>query len=129
MVRTCIPKPKIIREEDVEAAIQDIRENKISIRIAALKYNITKTLLGRRLLHGPLTVRRGHKTALTAHGEHLLADNLRIMAKWGFALSRAQVKDIVKEFVALNNIATPFKDGRPSDEFYLDHNNRITVLS
>ncbi|XP_046685094.1 uncharacterized protein LOC124370837 [Homalodisca vitripennis] len=61
----------------------------------------------------------GHKHALSNEIENKLADHLKVMAKNGFALSKTEVLDVVKEYVEQNSLTVPFKDNRPGHDWYI----------
>lgn len=82
-------------------------EGKLSIRAVAEKYYLDKSLLSRRLL-GQVVQKRGRKTALDPVDERKLAENITDLAKWGFALTSKEVRQIVGEYVEINNIQHPF---------------------
>lgn len=87
------------------------------MRAVAAKYNIDKSLLSRRVLN-KCTGTQGRKTALSERDEHNLASNLKIMAKWGFPLSRDEVLSVVQEYVEINGIKTSFKNGKPGHDWF-----------
>ncbi|KAJ4449226.1 hypothetical protein ANN_00623 [Periplaneta americana] len=61
---------------------------------------------------------QGRKTALSERDEQNLASNLKIMAKWSFPLSRDEVLSVVQEYVEINGIKTPFKNGKPGHDWF-----------
>lgn len=65
---------------------------------------------------------------LAEQQESRLANSLRVLEKWGFGLSRAEVLDIVQSFVERNEIKTRFKDNRPGDEWFVAFRKRHTYL-
>lgn len=64
------------------------------------------------------TNRVGHKKALPEETEASLAENLKTMAKNGFALSKEEVLEVVKEYVEQNALTVPFKNNRPGHDWY-----------
>ena len=110
-------KVKKYSEEDLEKAIYEVKELKAGVRAIAAKYNIDKSLLSRRVLN-KCTGTQGRKTALSERDEQNLASNLKIMAKWGFPLSRDEVLSAVQEYVEINGIKTPFKNGKPGHDWF-----------
>lgn len=113
MPRKYIKKVKHYTEEDVEKAVKEYKESKgqLSIRSVALKYNLDKSLLSRRVL-GQVLQKRGRKTALSHDDESKLAKHIKDLAKWGFALTSREVKQIVSEYVQLNEIQNPFSKNK-----------------
>lgn len=48
-----------------------------------------------------------------------IAESLKLMTKWGFGLTRADVLRCVGEYVKGNGILTRFKDGVPGEDWFL----------
>lgn len=46
------------------------------------------------------------------------------MEKWGFGLSRLEVINLVAEYVKQNDIQTPFKNGIPGEDWFLNFKKR-----
>lgn len=46
------------------------------------------------------------------------------MEKWGFGLSRSEIITLVGDFVTINNIKTPFKNGIPGEDWFFNFKNR-----
>lgn len=40
------------------------------------------------------------------------------MAKWGFTLSKAEIKLVVQTYVNENNLTTVFRNGKPNDDWF-----------
>ena len=95
------------------------QRKKISIRKAHKKYNIDKSLLSRRS-RGIEKKVPGRKTALSKEIEEDLADKLKVLAKWGFALSRKEILSTVQDFVQENELKiTVFRDGKPGKDWFV----------
>lgn len=119
MGKIYIPKEKRYTKEDLEAALREIREKKISIREAQKKYNIDKSLLSRRS-RGIEKKVSGRKTALSKEIEEDLANKLKVLAKWGFALSRKEILSTVQDFVQENELKIAvFRDGKPGKDWFV----------
>lgn len=100
-----VPKPKTYSEIKLQEAIKNMQIGEISIRDAEAKYKIDKSLLWRRI-HNLNTSKRGRKTVLSKEEEDL-ADKIKTMAKWGWALTR---REIVCTYIIQNNIKNNFKN-------------------
>lgn len=70
------------------------------------------------LTNDPNRKSAGHQPALPNELEVELANHLKIMAKNGFALSKEEVLDCVKEYVEQNNLSVPFSGNRPGQDWY-----------
>lgn len=117
MPRTYVPKSKRYTEEDLQTALTLIRQNKLTIRKAAAQFRIDKSKLCRSLNKQHAT-KRGRKSALSREEERNLTEKITVMAKWGFALTKEEVKEAVQTYVSENNIRTVFKDGKPGDDWF-----------
>lgn len=107
-------------------------EGKLSIRAVAEKYYLDKSLLSCRLL-GQVLQKRGRKTALDPVDERKLAEHITDLAKWGFALTSKEVRQIVGECVEINNIQNLFskKSNTPGRDWFTNFvkRNNLTLQS
>lgn len=119
-------KKKKIRKytaEDVEKAINEVKNEKVSIYAAAIKYNIpTTTLFDKVKENHCLNI--GRPLAIPLEQEQKLANGLRIMEKWGFGLSRQETLELVKDYVEKNNLETPFKNNKPGTDWFINFKKR-----
>lgn len=85
---------------------------------AFTKYNIPRTTLNGHISghRGVKSKTYGRFTALNHVDELKIADNLRIMEKYGFGLSRKEVLYLVGEYINSNKLNTPFHDGIPGED-------------
>lgn len=111
-------------QELLDQAKKMIVEGK-SLRKVAIELKIEKMFLSRYMSkqHSPddASIKKpkaGHKPALSEEAEATLAEHLRCMAKNGFALSKEEVLDVVKEYVEQNSLIVPFKHNRPGHDWY-----------
>ena len=65
---------------------------------------------------GVALVGSGKKTALTSEEERQLAKCIEKLCSLGFSPTRGQVIDLVKDYVTLHKLNTPFKENRPGKE-------------
>lgn len=51
------------------------------------------------------------------------------MSKWGFGLSRKEILNSVQLYVQQNNLQTPFKDGKPGEDWFINFSkrNRLSI--
>ena len=66
---------------------------------------------------GVALVGSGKKTALTSEEERQLAKCIEELCSLGFSPTRGQVIDLVKDYVTLRKLNTPFKENRPGKEW------------
>lgn len=115
MPRNYVPKQKIYSDLGLQKAVEKIQNGELSYREAECKYNIDKSLLWRRV-HNYNTSKQGRKTVLSKKEEDL-AEKIKIMAKWGWALTRTEIKEIVHTYICQNNIKNNFKDNYPGKDW------------
>lgn len=77
--------------------------------------------------------KRGRKTALDPVDERKLAALITDLAKWGFALTSKEVRQIVAEYVEINNIQNPFSKNKniPGRDWFTNFvkRNNLTLQS
>lgn len=117
MPRNYVPKKRSYTKEQLAEVVDLIKRNLISIRKAAERYKIDKSTLSRHV-RGLSTGKQGRRTCLSVSEEQDLTEKLTIMAKWGFALTKEDVKMSVQAYVLQNNLETPFRDSLPGDEWF-----------
>lgn len=116
MPKTYIPKARPYTEENMQNALAMIDKGETSLRGAAKLFKIDKSALSRRRTRK--IGKQGRKTLLTKDMEDDLSDKIRIMAKWGFALTKSDILETVQTFVQENNITTQFKNGKPGNDWF-----------
>ncbi|KAJ8873621.1 hypothetical protein PR048_024439 [Dryococelus australis] len=125
MVRNYIKKGVPYSQETIEKAIREVVEQKLGIHTVAKKYNIPKSVLGRKVLHSsPQVERRGWKAVRIAQNEKELAHHLTTLSRWGFPFSKADVKCVVQEYAEQHNLQTPFRGTRPGDDWFRNFSKR-----
>ncbi|CAH1971665.1 unnamed protein product [Acanthoscelides obtectus] len=86
----------------METALKLIDNGTLSLRNAAKQFKIDKSALSRRRTRS--LVKQGRKTSLTKEMEVDLSDKIKIMAKWGSALTKPEIQAI--------------KEGRPGKDWF-----------
>lgn len=134
MVRTYIRKTqrRNYTTEQLNEALQQCRSNIMTLSACSKAYNIPRETLrdhlsGRRGMHQ--NERQpvgggGRPTVFSHEQEHQLAECLRTMSRNGFGLSRMEIFDIVQQYVQRQNLVTPFKKGRPGEDWWLKFKKR-----
>ena len=112
----------------IKKAMEDIKEGKLSLRKAAEKYAIDKSKLS-CIITVKHSGTQGQRTVLSKNEEKHLADHLKTLAKWGFSLSKAEVLNVVQDYISLNGIRAPFKNNQPGDNWFCGFvcRNNMTV--
>ncbi|XP_026728980.1 uncharacterized protein LOC113498807 [Trichoplusia ni] len=113
-------------QEDLNAALESIAKGEKSQYAAAKHYRIPVSTLNDRI-KGKTRIKSqtlGRPTAIPDEIEVRLANALIILEKWGFGLSRVEIINLVEEFIKLNEIATPFRNGRPGSDWLYNFRKR-----
>lgn len=116
MPRNYVPKPKTYSELKLQEALDRIGKGELSFREAEAEYGIDKSLLWRKC-HNYNTSKQGRKTVLSTEEEEDLASKIKIMAKWGWALTRKEISDVVHTYIVQNNIKNNFKYNYPGKDW------------
>lgn len=142
MPRRYVPKKKDRGErgrwtiEILKQAIQRVETGQMTVFKASKEFGIPRSTLILKLKGWKGRVPRtstmkpdeeqnfNNKTALSFHQELYLVKILKTMNSWGIGLSKEDVKDAVRDFVAKNNITTPFKNQRPGDDWWYGFKTR-----
>lgn len=132
MVRTYVRKTERgvgskYSEEDLEKAIEDVKNGNRTTRGAATFYNIPRSTLKHRILgtRGKGFTSRdgkgggGVKSFLPAAEEEEIVNCIKVMDKNGFGLSRHEVLDLVQLYIRQNNIPCRFKEQRPGADWFI----------
>lgn len=118
--------------EDLRTAIADVMAGRKTKRGAAKFYNIPRTTLhhylngsrGQKGLVASGGRGGGGKNSLPLEDERNLAEGLKTLDFWGFGLTRQEVLDTVETYVKGLNLKTKFRNGRPSEEWFLAFKKR-----
>lgn len=117
------------KSQRVRRALYAVSEKKVSIRKAAEEFDLSFGYLYRRLSgEVDLESRNGPKTVFTTAEETAMATWLKEMSERGMGLQRFEFLDFVQNLVVKEGRKTPFKEGRPSHEWYrafLSRNSHI----
>ena len=134
-----MPSQKKWTDTDMENAIKAVKEGSSSIRSAAKAFGMRESTIRLRLkneANGIEMVGSGRRPALSQDTEADLAKVIRSLCTLGFSPTRAQVKDLVCEFVKEKKLRTPFKDDRPGKDwlnYFMARNNlslkKATMIS
>ncbi|KAI5635262.1 DDE superfamily endonuclease domain-containing protein [Phthorimaea operculella] len=116
MPRNYVKKPKTYSELKLQEALEKVQSGELSYREAESKYNVDKSLLWRKV-HNYNMSTQGRKTVLSEAEEADLAEKIQIMAKWGWALTRKEIREIVHAYVCENDIKNNFKDNYPGKDW------------
>lgn len=113
--------------ELLKQAVASVNEGK-SIRATAEEFKIEKMFLCRHITKlreelneaECITKKKvGGQLALSEENEVMIAHHLKTMAKWGFALGKSEVLDVIEEYVQQNELITRFKNNRPGNDWFV----------
>uniref|UniRef100_A0A2A4JKM4 HTH CENPB-type domain-containing protein n=1 Tax=Heliothis virescens TaxID=7102 RepID=A0A2A4JKM4_HELVI len=112
--------------EDLAIAIQRVVNKELTMYAAAKIYKIPVATLHNRIhkKSGIKSNTLGRPPVLPLEIETQLANGLAVLEKWGFGLSRREVFSLVKEFIHLNGISTPFNSGRLGPDWFANFRKR-----
>nr|XP_049693639.1 uncharacterized protein LOC126054037 [Helicoverpa armigera] len=106
-------------QENMEKALRDIREKKMSINQAAKSYDIPKTTILDRLkdkYKNPGNI--GGPTVLTSSEEMYLVKWILELGEVGFPITKTQLLDSVTKLIKSLGRQNPFKDDQPGKKWY-----------
>uniref|UniRef100_A0A2A4K184 HTH psq-type domain-containing protein n=1 Tax=Heliothis virescens TaxID=7102 RepID=A0A2A4K184_HELVI len=113
-------------KEALKLALEAINNKELTYAAASKMYGIPTSTLNDRVLKKTAIVSKtlGRPTAIPVELEEKLANCLRTLEKWGWGLSRAELLDVTQEFIKRNDIKTPFKNGRPGPDWFINFRKR-----
>ncbi|KAK9736320.1 CENP-B N-terminal DNA-binding domain [Popillia japonica] len=85
-------------EEDMERAVRDVKEKRLSYRQASDRYNIKVATLHIHV-KCPNLLKPGGQTALSEQEETYFVECVQIMSNWGFPLQKKDLCLLVKTFL------------------------------
>ena len=119
MPRTYKPTMKPYTEMSLDLALSEI-EAGASIRATAAKYNVSRTILKKRIDVKAGTVflqERGRKPVLSQAVEDCLGVCIRKMEQLGFGPTLEEMREIVRDYVVKNEIETLWGEELPGKEW------------
>lgn len=113
-------------EQQSERALEEIRARTLSVHKASVVYKIPFSTLYCRSkgTRGRIKKSKGRNTALPRNIENTLSASVKTLAKWEFGLGRKEIMDLVGQYVNANELETPFKDGIPGEDWFLNFKRR-----
>lgn len=118
--------------EDIQRAIDDIKNGNRTTRGAALFYHIPRSTLKHYVLgtRGKGSTSKdgrgggGVISYLSSTEEAEIANCVRVMERNGFGLSREDILDVVQTYIRQNNLQTRFKNQRPGKDWFISFKKR-----
>jgi transposase len=89
---------KSYNAEDVEEAVNAVKVEGLSLRVASERYNVPKSTIKDHLADGHGSV-IGRPTVLSQEEEDQLLEKIQILAEWGFPLTERDLCHFVKTYL------------------------------
>lgn len=105
-----------------QEALNEIRDKKSTLSLAATKYNVPKTTLWRHLKNENII--KGRPTSLSQAEEKRIVESLKLLADFGFGVTCEGLKDLVRNFAQASDLKTQFKDNRPGNDWIASFKKR-----
>ena len=116
--------------ETLVLAMDEVKDGKIYLRQAAIKYDIPKSTLSDYLTDKvEVGSRPGPPPVLTRDEEKALADWAVEMSRIGYGQTRRQICEIVMKLIEKDHRPNPFKDNRPGKDWWYSFLKRNEGLS
>ena len=84
---------------DLERALSDIREKRLSVKTVAAQYQIPVRTIRYRLSGSRSSARRGSKTTLSKDEESLLVDTILLFQQWQCPMSPSAIIGLAKPYM------------------------------
>lgn len=132
MPRNYIKKrpPPSYTSEDLSRAVEDILNKNRSYQQVEDYYNIPKAVVFNRIKGRQNSINKlgsGRAQSLSIDVENDLENCIRARARMGIPCDKENVKQVVAEYVRVNNLKTQFINGCPGDEWYYSFLKRRPV--
>lgn len=115
--------------ENLEKALQDVRENQLSVRAAAQKHEVPKSTLHDHLKSHDPRAKPGPAPILNRMEEDELVKWIVDMSEIGYGQCRQQVCLMVKKILDRDHRANPFPDNMPGKDWWHGFLRRNPQLS
>ncbi|CAG5075928.1 Protein of unknown function [Cotesia congregata] len=113
-----IKREKVYGRREIEAALEDVKRG-IPIRTASRSHNVPRSTLYSKLTNKTsLEAKPGPATYLTQEQEHQVIDWVFYLRDRGFAITKNQLLDSVRDMIVALGRKTPFKDNRPGRHWF-----------
>ena len=88
------------KEEDMNAAVQEVKDGKLKLRVAARAYGLPLGSLQRRVTGKVISTGHcsGRKTVISKRDENALANHCLILSRRGFPMNRQQIRSVALQF-------------------------------
>ncbi|KAJ8936737.1 hypothetical protein NQ314_012184 [Rhamnusium bicolor] len=117
--------------EVLQAALLEIRENKMAVRQASRTFGVPKSTIQDRLLekNPEKQGKTGPEPLLSVIGENKIADWFINLAKCGFPVKKSDLIETVEKILKDRGKKDLFKNGRPGQRWYVNFLKRHPQIS
>lgn len=124
-------KHYLYSEESLKRALIEIKEGRMSVRMASREFGVPKTTLqDHKSGKVPqIAGKSGPQPLLTVEGEKKLANWVITLAKCGFPVKKIDLLETVEAIVKNTDIESLFKNGRPGQKWYQNFLKRHPMIS
>lgn len=114
---------------ELKHAVDEINRGITTAYAASQKYGIPQSTLSahRRGIRGIKSKSMGRDRVIPKEDEEKLVQCIQTMEKWGWGLTRSEILNIVGEFVSRSGLKTPFKRGRPGEDWFLGFRKKYNL--
>lgn len=117
------------REDRIQAAKAVVDAGEISMRRAAMRYDIPKSTLHDHISGHKTKCRAGRPTILSELEEKVIVRSCQELAQLRFGVDRHTVGAVVHNYLSTQGRETPFKDGTPGIKWWRGFLRRWPSLS
>lgn len=103
--------------EQLKDAIRLVKNGTFTAYAASVRYGIPRPTIYER--RGCKSNTLGRATILSREVEESPVNNLHVLKKYGFGLTRKEILEAVGTYIKVNRIESPFKDGVPGEDWFL----------
>lgn len=134
MPRTYIKKrpPPLYTAEDLGRAVEDILNRNKTYQQVEDEYHVPKAVVFNRIKGRKNAIDKlgsGRTQSFSVDDERDLENCIRARARMGIPCDKENVKQVVTEYVRVNNLKTQFVNGSPGDDWYYSFMKRHPGLS
>jgi hypothetical protein len=123
MVRNYQKKENQGKSEQILDVIRKIDNGELSLCAASKKFGIPKSTLStkhKKFRNGESDKVRGRKPVFSIEVEERMTKVINVLAKWGYPLTKRMVLNVIQDFVVQLDLCTPFVDGKPGDDWFVN---------
>lgn len=109
--------------DDLKDAVLNVQNHRMTYREASEAFGVPKTMIFKRVhklvkKESYLNAGRGRKCVLSKEVEDNIAGIILARSRWGFPVDKAELCELVQQYVTDHKIKTTFKENRPGEDWY-----------